>query len=369
MRIAFEAKRAFHNFTGLGRYSRLLLKALAAVEGNELLLFTPKAKSHPEAEFLRTSPPFSLVEGPKLGGSFWRQFRLATLAQQQETHLFHGLSHELPQGLRKRGIPSVLSVHDLIFLRYPQDYPWLDRQLYDWKLRRSCQEADLILAMSEATKADLVHFYGLPEENIQVSYQTFDQRFLQGVSETPLQRIRAKYELPSNFILAVGSALPRKNLGIILQAMRIKPTLPLVVVGGGKARTFWQAEETELGITDQVQWLGFVPEEELPALYQAASLLIAPSLYEGFGIPILEAMASGTPVLCADRSSFPEVGGEAARYFDPTSAAALAEVMEGVLGDSAEQARMVELGKLQARRFSPERLAGELMEWYRELMS
>ena len=361
MKIAFDAKRITHNATGLGNYGRTIVGMLARfAPGGRYLLYTPDPGREelrgrlPESDVIRYCYP----RRPKRGllRAWWRSFGIVRELPEDLT-LFHGLSGELPFGLRKQGVRSVVTVHDLIFLRYPACYKWIDRKIYAFKCRKACEQADRVIAISEATKRDLVGFLGVPEEKIDVVYQGCDASFKREIPRERLLEIRRRYDLPERYVLYVGSIEWRKNLLLLIRALESLPErIPVVAVG---KRTPYAAEVeryvAEHGLGPWFRLCDRVPFSDLPAFYRMADLFVYPSRFEGFGIPMIEAAACGVPTIGATGSCLEEAGGPAAIYVDPDSPEELAARIAEVLSDDALRRRMVEGGadrRVAARRLS-----------------
>jgi len=380
MTIAFDAKRAFHNSTGLGNYSRTLIRGLATYyPGHRYLLLNPKPSRH------YPKPGFASVEELLPAGfidrrlpSLWRSRRVVAQLPGWGVDLYHGLSHEVPVGIAARGIPSVVTMHDLIFERYPQQFKALDRLIYRRKFRYACAHATRIIAISEQTRRDLVDFYGTDPARIDVCYQSCDPAFGQVQPEALKGELRARYGLPEKFLLYVGSVIERKNLmGVVkaLHDLRNDFVPPLVVVGnGGSYLRQVQAWLQEHHMTDKVLFLSLHPEgrtdptlrrpEGLAALYQMAELMLYPSFFEGFGIPVLEALWSGTPVITSSVSCLPETGGDGALYVDPSRPEAIAEGIRTLLHDPVLRRAQVERGHAHAQNFTLERCTRSVMDVY-----
>ncbi len=367
MKIGFDAKRVFNNFTGLGNYGRAVVANLAEqYPENEYHLFTPKVKETPETiPFLK--PPFHIHKG---SGALWRTTGIKKDLQKTGIDIYHGLSHEIPIGIQKTSIKSVVTIHDLIIKVYPKQFPFLDRQIYDFKFKYACENADVIIAISESTKRDIVKYYGVSESKIKVNYLSADPIFEKKVTTEQQQSVLKKYDLPSEFLLYVGSVIERKNLLSIIKAMEQLPAdldLPLVVVGKGKA--YFQKIKNYLQtnpIRNRIIFTKYIETADLPAIYQAAQVFLFPSIYEGFGIPVIEALHSGTPVITSNISSLPEAGGSNSLLIDPTSVEEISNGISTILKDDQLRQKMVSEGKEYVKRFSGEALAQDLMNVYSE---
>lgn len=371
-RIGYDAKRLFNNFTGLGNYSRTLLQNMATYyPDNEYFLYTPRVNKSPETAFFLNSPLFS-VHAPRRGsGAWWRSFSVVNDLKRHKIQLFHGLSHEIPSGVRKAGIPSVVTMHDLAFKRFPHFYPFFDRHIYDFKFRYACQHAERIVAISESTRNDVVEFYDIAPEKISVIYQSCHERFQQEKSQKTIDYILKKYQLPKDYLLFVGSLSERKNPLAILQAMVQLPSalqLPLVIIGDGqpykkKIQDFAQRHKMQRKV------LFIRPEyEDMPAIYQQADVFIYPSFYEGFGIPILEALFSETPVITSNVSSLPEAAGPDSWLVNPDRADEIAAGIQKILEDQAFRRNMIEKGYQYAQRFQGDLLSDQMMELYEDVL-
>jgi glycosyltransferase involved in cell wall biosynthesis len=337
MRIGFDAKRAFHNFTGLGNYSRTLIETLAAhYPADELHLFSPKPNDSPRLK--------SILEDPSVYCHFptgfwrkmhpiWRSYGISDDIQSSGVQIFHGLSNELPLKLPPK-VASVVTIHDLIFERYPKFYPRFDRFVYRQKFRRACQQADVVVAISEQTKQDIVDFYKIKPDKIKVIYQSCHRQFY---LETPpndaiKKAVLMHYNLPKNFFLYVGTINERKNLMGIMHALnqlkQDNKLIKLVVIGDGGAYLKTVKEYVlKHNLTHQIYWLPKANFPDLPAIYAAAKALILPSFFEGFGIPIIESLWSGTPVITSVNSCFAEAGGDGALYVNPSDNQALSNAI------------------------------------------
>ncbi len=367
MRIGFDAKRAFNNTTGLGNYSRFVLDALITHHPeNEYLAYTPAVKSGLYGSF-----PASKIHTPDslIGGSLWRSRLITSQLRKDKIEIFHGLSGELPTGLRRAGIRSVVTVHDLIFRRFPELYKPIDRWLYDRKARRACQQADAIVAVSEQTKRDIVDFYRIPADKIKVVYQDCDESFHRKASEKTAVAVREKYRLAKPYVLCVATIELRKNqLNLVKAFGQLNlPDHELLLVG---RKTIYQSrieKHTAGNRLANVRIFNHVPFADLPVLYQNAAVFAYPSFFEGFGIPVVEALHSGVPVVAATGSCLEEAGGQGGLYADPHNVDDLAEKLHAALTDSELRNSMIREGQTHVRQFAARRIAGELAGVYGSL--
>ncbi len=343
MIIGFDAKRAFCNERGLGNYSRNIIdQLLEFYPENKYVLFTPKTNAKITDKW--QSYKRCEVIGPrnffwKKAHPVWRSLKLNSEIKKNNIDLYHGLSHELPAGINKSKVKSIVTIHDLIYLRYPEYFPWIDRKVYHRKFSHSVKAADLVVAIGEQTKRDLVEFLKIPECKIVVHYQSCHESFYELLSEGVISNFLKKYNLNyKNYILNVGAFEERKNQKNLIRAYSLllqqNPNLgiPLVLIGKGGSY-IEQCKElvSELGITSHVLFLQNIEMDELPKLYQGACLFCFPSFFEGFGIPIIEALFSKVPVITSFGSCFPEVAGPSSWYIDPYKIGNIAEVMFEVL--------------------------------------
>lgn len=374
MRIGYDAKRAFYNHSGLGNYSRSALLLLQEhYRNNEYYLYTPSLKDgipFCEGKDFKVKQPTTLFS--KKFSSYWRSVRMSADIRRDNLDIFHGLSNELPSDIQKSKAKSVVTIHDLIFLRFPQFFSRIDNQIYLRKFKKACFFADKIIAVSEQTKHDIVNFFQISPEKITVSYQGCGSQFWQPVSDAKKQEVKSKYNLPETFILNVGTIEPRKNLYNLIHSL-VYAKHDAKVVAIGRAVKKYRQELEELirrkGLEGRVLFLHNVPNEDLPAIYQQASLFAYPSFFEGFGIPIVEAMVSGIPVITSSGSCFPETGGDAALYINPNNPEEIAILSDEILGDLELQKDMVRKGYLYAQKFSDKAVVDSLMNVYEMMLA
>lgn len=382
MNIGFDAKRAFHNHTGLGHYSRTLIRSLSEYHReHQYYLFNPKPSSlfSLAADNIKEVQPSGLMN--KLFRSAWRSNWVTKDLQKLKIDLYHGLSHEIPFGIEKTGIKSVVTIHDLIHERFPEQYSPLDIKIYTKKYRNACTNADKVIAISNQTRHDLIDYYKVPEEKIEVCYQSCNPAFAQKVSEEEKQRVRKQYNLPEQFFLSVGSIIERKNLLNVCKAvflLRNELDIPLVVIGGG-TKYKQQVEDyvRQNGLEKKIIFLSdrpsarssktFQSAEDFPAIYQSSLAMIYPSFFEGFGIPILEALWSNVPVITSNVSCLPEAGGDAAYYVNPTSAEEIAKGMNRIYSDNVFADNMRAKGWVYAQNFTQQKCADAVMNVYKKI--
>ena len=375
MRIGFDGKRAVQNNTGLGNYSRYVLEALQTYyPDEEYILYAPKERKNPRLENILGQKNITLrlpstTLWKKLS-SIWRIWSVTSDAISDGISVFHGLSNELPLNIgHRQKIKSVVTIHDLIFRRLPQCYPFIDRAIYDYKFKKACQNANLIIAVSECTKRDIVKDYGISPDKIEVIYQGCDSAFAQIVDTSEKNEVRNKYRLPKHYILSVGSIEERKNALLAAKALKYLPEdIHLVLVGKEtayteKIKTFAKDEKLE----ERIHILHGIPFADLPAIYQCADVFAYPSRYEGFGIPILEALNSKLPVVAATGSCLEEAGGPDSLYVNPDDAEAMAEAIKKAIHPT-ERVQMIEKGITWAARFSKEQMARQTMQCYNRLI-
>lgn len=369
MKIGYDAKRAFLNNTGLGNYSRWLISNVAKhYPENEYFLYTPKVKSSNRLGFLNNSVNIKTVT-PKssLFTSWWRTKGIVADLQRDGIDLYHGLSHELPAGIKKSGIKTVVTIHDLIFMHFPDQFGWVSRRIYAMKVKYACKVADKIIAISKKTKDDLVKYLNVEPNKIEVLYQGIDPAFSIKQSVEQKEKVKAKYKLPESFLLSIGTIEVRKNLLLTVKALALlKNNIPLVVIGR-PTKYIDQVKEfiSVSKLTDRVIFLHDVQFDDLPAIYQMASIFIYPSLYEGFGIPVLEAVSSEVPVIAATGSSLEEAGGPGGIYIDPQNENELARQIESLFENETLKQKMIAQGIQHTKQFADDKLAEQLMQLYK----
>jgi glycosyltransferase involved in cell wall biosynthesis len=367
MKIGFDAKRAFFNKSGLGNYSRDTISILSDFfPMNEYILYSPR----PSKSLLFRKIPNITVKGPekflhKLAPAYWRSYGLAEQITEDKIKLFHGLSNELPSGIEKTGIPSIVTIHDIIFMRYPQLYKSVDRKIYEKKSTYAAKRASRVIAVSEQTKVDLIRFFKIPEEKIEVVYQGCHPMFWNILDKTRKAEIVMKYLIPDKFLLYVGTIEERKNLLNILKAIQHgKINFPLVVIGRKTKYLNTVINYIVRNKIKNVYFLHDVPNEDLPAFYQQAIMFIYPSIFEGFGIPILEALTSKTPVITTRGGCFSEAGGKSSLYVDPKNIEELAHAINMVLDNETLRNNMIIDGFIHAQQFKRDKIASNILAVY-----
>lgn len=386
MNIGFDAKRAAQNRTGLGNYSRFVIRILSEkFAGNQYHLYTPKPHRMPYLQEIPTLKHLFLHFPPQgiwsRIRSLWRVWGITKDIQKDGIQIFHGLSNELPLNIgtpeqRKmkaggKGCKYIVTVHDLIFIHTPQYYHWIDRQIYNFKFRRACQCADRVIAVSEYTKQEIMHYYHTPESKIDVVYQGCDPVFSQEIEEGKLQEVKARYQLPDKFVLYVGSIEERKNLMLVAKAMaELNRRAAIHVVAVGRRTAYVDQIQDFLkaqGIDHLFHFYHQVPYADLPAFYKWASTFAYPSRIEGFGIPLLEAISSGVPAIGCTGSCLEEAGGPNSIYVNPDDAKGMADAILRTCTDEPLRQHMISEGKKYALNFSDEKLSNDLMKVYENL--
>lgn len=313
MKIAFDGKRFYHNHTGLGNYSRTLIRDYSEYfPANKTYLLA--SKTH-KSSFQNPSNSSLIDPKPSLN-SYWRSYSIHKDINKIKPDIYHGLSNELPLSSSKIKALKIVTIHDLFYEKFPSDFSYLDRKMYQYKTRKACENADHIIAISEATKVDIIDFLGVNPDKISVVYQSCNRVFQEENDcefTTDLGLKSAK--IPTHFALFVGTINKRKNVFGLIKAMSILPKsdrIPLVIVGNGKAKFIQEIRSflTKKSMENEVVFLGSVPNQELKYLYKNAKFTCLPSFYEGFGIPIIESLFCHTPVLFSNTSSLPEAAGK-----------------------------------------------------------
>jgi glycosyltransferase involved in cell wall biosynthesis len=374
MHIGFDAKRAFHNSTGLGVYSRTLIKGLCTgFPRHSFVLFNPSPSNRYHFPF----PNCTEVQPRGLQKrlpSLWRSGGLLREAVFHSLDLYHGLSNELPAGIERSGKPSVVTIHDLIFEHFPGQYGVIDTAIYRHKFRSAAKRANLIVVPSAQTAHDLVQRYRTPEENIRVVANACDDRFYSAASADQKAEVQQRYRLPGDYILYVGSIIERKRLLSVCRALcdpRLRDVTLIVVGKGGSYLKTVKSCNREKNLSSRVRFLEEEGEtgtlnNDLPVLYQMARAFVYPSVYEGFGIPLVEAMASGTPVLTAPLSCLPEVCSDAAVYAHPDQEASFADALATLWHDDSLRSLLSIKGKQRAEEFRTRHLIQRMMAIYEE---
>ena len=376
MRIGFDGKRAVQNFTGLGNYSRYIVDILCQFgPENEYVLYAPKKRENKRLDKLtkqyqQLQLSYPTTSSWKKLSPLWRVWGVTRQLEKEKIDIFHGLSNELPLNIHQSEVKSIVTIHDLIFLRYPQYYHSIDRKIYTYKFRKACENADKIIAISECTKRDIIEFFRIPADKIEVVYQGCDPSFIHPVAEEKKREVRAKYQLPDHYILNVGSIEERKNALSAVQALMMLPEQIHLVIVGRQTEYTDKVEHfiKENKLEERVHIISNVPFDDLPAFYQLAEIFVYPSRFEGFGIPIIEALYSGIPVVAATGSCLEEAGGPDSIYVHPDDIKGMADALKQIYTDPERKKNMIEKGHSFAKRFSEEKQAEEILNIYKKLM-
>ena len=376
MNIAFDAKRITHNATGLGNYSRFVLDTLTEFRPeNRYLLFSPSTGNPTLYKRLLTHRSVRLITPHRAlafaGGNIWRNFSVPSRCRDEQVDLFHGLTNELPIGLyRAQRIGTVVTIHDLAFIRYPQFYKPIDRMLYRKKYGASARHADHVITVSEQTRRDVIDIFGIEEERVTTVYQGCSEAF---ASVTPEEVVTARQTLglPDRYILFVGSIEERKNLALIVEALSQLQDKDVHLVAVGRKTPYVNTvvdRARRLGVLSRLHLLHGVGSLLLPGIYAGAKVFVYPSRFEGFGIPIIEALNAGVPVIGATGSCLEDAGGPSSLNTDPNDATMLAAMIDRVLIDISLRQKMIDDGRSYVERFAPKRLARDLSAVYENVL-
>ncbi len=374
MRIGIDFTSAARERAGIGRYARELVRALARVDStNQYLLFVPRDA---RSDLMAWNWPcnFSIVRAAmteRLLAALWHRARLPLPIEAMigKVDVFYSPDFLLPPTWARR---TLVTIHDMSYVRVPECFPQVLKDYLNRGVPRSVHRANLILADAASTREDLVQIYGVSEEKVRVLYSGVDERFRPDVPESERTQAQSHLGLEGPYVLSVGTIQPRKNFTRLIQAFAklVSKSEPRIsnlklVIAGGRGWMYNEVYQTveRLHLVDRVLFPGFVADEDLPALYSMASAFIYPSLYEGFGLPVAEAMACGIPVVSSQASSLPEVAGEAALYFDPCDVEAMTDALYRALTDTTLRADLRAKGLEQVKRFSWDDAARELFKY------
>lgn len=371
MRIGFDAKRAVKNNTGLGNYSRLAVEVLSEYyPDNDYRLYTPVLRDNPRLTPILGRPNVSLL-GPDTAtgrrlSSIWRVKGIIRQLRRDSIDLFHGLSNELPLNIVGSGIPSVVTIHDVIFRRYPEYYKPIDRAIYDYKFRQAARNATRVIAISECTSREIQHFYGIDPAKIDIVYQGCHEQFARPVSDADIAAAAERYGIRSPYIVGVGTIERRKNQLLTVKALRGLPAdISAVIIG---RRTPYADEIARYaaanGLSERVRFIDRVDFADLPALYAGAVLASYPSRYEGFGIPVIEAISAGTPVIIASGSCLEEAAGPSMPVVAPDDTDAFIDAATHIIDSSDYRLTIVSEGRKYIGKFNAGAMARGIMDTY-----
>jgi glycosyltransferase involved in cell wall biosynthesis len=360
MKIGYDAKRAFMNFTGLGVYSRNIIHSLS--KSNQVFLFTPRVK----IPFISKSQRVQIVEMngllPMWISSLWRTFYLHRLVNSERVDIYHGLSAELPCGLNSR-IKKVVTIHDLLFERYPQDYPLLDRFFARRKARYACHSADKIIAISDSTRDDIVHYYSILPTKIEVIPVPIE------IESVTMDKVL--HDRP--YIVCVSSFMPRKNQALLIKAFQAvfkERQVDLILIGSGRAYLNECKGLVETSFNDRIVFKSGLSNEELISYYKGALFSVYPSKFEGFGIPIVESIGYRCPILVSDNKTHLEVGENYVSFFTSDNQESLENALVSMMVniDSIRQGQLARREEI-LNKYAPEKIRQKISSLYLSLVS
>jgi len=366
LKIGFDAKRLFHNHTGLGNYSRTLVRDLQRMyPEHDYHLFTPRVSDHPEVSYFLDSERFTIHNYTGKVASYWRTRSITKDINAAGIDIYHGLSHEIPMNSDKIKAKTVVTFHDLIYEFYPEQFGLWDRYLYKKKYRYSAQNADRVIAISESTKNDLERLYEVSSDRVSVVYQSCNPAFY----NTPKSP-----KTNEEYLLYVGSLIERKSFMLIVESMATIPRekrIKVKVVGKGRLYADRvKVRIQELKLDEYFEFLDHIDNKDLLSLYDNAIAMVYPSIYEGFGIPLIESLYRDTPVITTTASSLPEAAGPGAIYIEPGDQDALAKAIIDITSKPTLRNELSQKGRAYvSKRYKDEIAAKGMMEIYLELMT
>ncbi len=365
-KIAFDAKRAFFNQTGLGNYSRDLITALSKEHSqNHYYSFVPSNK--PSKLFSLSTQSHTTIKGKS---SYWRSYGCYNDINHLDVDLYHGLSNEIPFSLHKTSCRSVVTIHDLIFERYPHLFKFIDRKVYRYKFQKACANSDRVIAISKQTADDLMSLYNISSSKIEVIYQSCHENFQKDHCETKKLSVKKKYNLPDQFILSLGTIEERKNLLNVVKGIKQhKITTPLFVAGKETPYAQKVKDYIKENSIKNVTFLEYVDFEDLPSLYQLATTFVYCSIFEGFGIPVIEAQFSDTAVITSKVSCLPEAAGQGAILVDPLNPDEIGSSLKIVLNDLSLRDELIMKGKENRSKFTWKNCAHTTHDLYAKLIT
>lgn len=351
MKIGFDAKRYFFNQTGLGNYSRWLINGLNQNSSDTFFLYSTQKKQNPNPRLIVKS------SSNKRLSSLWRSWLITRTLQRDHIDIYHGLSNELPFGIHRISTKTVVTIHDLIHKRYPKNYAWIDRKIYNLKLKYTIKHADLIITVSQQTKKDILHYFPTEKSKIKV--------IPIGIN-TQIRTIKSQQVKP--YVLCVSSFSKRKNLLILIDAFKKITSKSIQLVIAGAKGDLTNSIIKKAAQDPRISLHFNVTDLELSQLYYNCKFCVYPSLYEGFGMPIMEAFNYGKTVATSNISSMPEVGQNAALYFNPKDVNSIQETIQKLLVD---ELRIKLESKIPnaLKKFNTKLLIQEYIKTYDELMT
>ena len=376
MIIGFDGKRIVRNNTGLGNYCRTLINDMIRCNDKDkkLLIYCPDKGRDALRNQILESPNSSFVYPDKKRGKIykglWRTKKIMKQLLNDNVDIYHGLSGELPLGLKDSGIKGIVTIHDLIFLRHPEYYHWFDRKIYTWKFHQTLRQADHIIAISECTKRDILEFGDFNSDKISVIYQSCNPRFAEIPSQEDIRNTIEKDKLPKRYLLNVGTIEERKNLMLAVRALtKLPEEIHLVAVGRQTRYAEKVRKEAEtLDVSHRIHLLSGVSNNELNVIYKNAELFVYPSRYEGFGIPIIEAIFSGLAVVASTGSCLEEAGGPHCLYVNPDDYERMAKAVVQLIDDKEDRDRRIKLSLEYVQKFKGSNLAAQVFDIYKELL-
>lgn len=374
MRIGIDIRSLILTKAGINQYTKNIIKSLAKIDkDNDYVLFCNVKSRYDWSGYDNIKE--EVIRLPHLGRfteKLWEEILLPNGLSSKKIDLFHSPRFILPG---KKPCKFIVTIYDLAFKRFPQLVTKKVFNHFNNGVKSAINRADKIIAISHNTKKELINLFDARNDKIEVVYMGIGEDCRPIRAESQLREIKDKYNLPEKFILFVGTIEPRKNLKRLIEAFyelkKNKSIEHSLVIAGGKGWLYDDVFETlkKLQLNQDVIFIGYIPESELPLIYNAADLFVYPSLYEGFGLPPLEAMACGVPVVTSNVSSLPEVVGDAAILIDPYDIQAIAEAIEQILQDYNLREKMIEKGFNQAKKFSWEKASRETLDLYYKCLS